>query len=452
MTHTTSHRRPALRRIAATFALLACMSVPATAQDLGVKAPPQRHPVLIRDVTVHPVSADVIASGWILFEGGVITGVGSGQPPRVPGDTEVIDGAGRHVYPGLIGANTVMGLMEIGSVRATIDYAETGSVTPEVRAAVSVNPDSTIIPVTRSNGILTVAVLPVGGVIPGRPSVIRMDGWTWEDLAIDPEAGLLINWPNVRPARFPGMRRSEAEQMERVRQSIQAIDDAFDEAAAYFAARTADSGTPVDIRLEAMRAVMEGGDPVFIRANAAEQIQSAVAWAARRGFPVVIVGGSDAAECTDLLLRHDVGVIVTGTHVLPSRRDNDYDECFTLPAKLEAAGVRWCLGTPGGSFLTPHERNLPYHAATAVAYGLDHDAALRSITLSAAELLGVGDRLGSLEADKAATLILTDGDPLEITTHVQRAFIDGREIDLANKQTALYEKYREKYRQLGLIP
>lgn len=423
----------------------------AMAQDLGIKAAPQKRPVVIHNAAIHPISAASIERGWLRFEDGVITGMGSGDAPSER-DAMRVDAEGRHVYPGLVGANTVMGLMEIGAVRATIDYAETGSVTPEVRAAVSVNPDSTIIPVTRSNGVLTVGVLPVGGVIPGRPSVIRMDGWTWEDLAIDSEAGLLINWPNVRPTRFRGMRRSEADQMERIREAIRAVDDLFDEAAAYFAARDADDTLPVDVRLESMREVVEGRDPVFVRANELDQIQSAVTWASGRGLDVVIIGGRDAGELLDLLRRHDVGVILTGTHRMPSRRDSDYDQAFRLPSLLEEAGVRWCLGTTGGSFQTPHERNLPYHAATAVAYGLSADAAMRSITVNAAELLGVGDQLGSLEAGKAATLIITDGNPLEITTSVEMAFIDGRAIDLKNKQSALYEKYREKYRQLDLIP
>ena len=236
-----------------------------------------------------------------------------------------------------------------------------------------------------------------------------------------------------------------------MREQVARIDSVFDDAVAYFASVGADANIADDLRYDGMRAVLDGGKPVFIRAGQREQIESAVLWSVGRGLRPVIVGGADAEECAELLKRHDVGVIITGTLSEPSRRDEAYDAPFTLPARLEAAGVKWCMAGPGGSFETPHERNLPYHAAMAVAYGLDHDRAIEAITLSAAELLGVSDRVGSLEVGKNATLIVTDGDPLEITTNVELAFIEGRAIDLGNKQTALAEKYREKYRQLGLI-
>ncbi len=419
------------------------------AQDLGIKAPPvQTAPVAIENATIHPVSGDPIEGGFLTFAEGKITGIGKGPAPRAAGGT-VVDASGKHVYPGLVGANTLTGLMEVGAARATIDYAEVGAITPEVRAAVAVNPDSTIIPVTRANGILTVGVLPMGGAIPGRVSVINLEGWTWEEMAVDDDAGVVVNWPNMRPMRGWFVTRSPEEQERDRREALAAIDQAFQAAAAYLNAKAADANTPTDLRWEAMRGVFERGDPVFVRADELEQIQSAVAWGVERGLKTVIVGGRDADLCVDLLKRHDVGVIVSGTLRTPKRVDSDYDECYRLPALLEQAGVRWCQASSGGPMDTPHERNLPYHAAMASAFGLSRDAALRSITLSAARMLGVGERLGSLEQGKDATLIITDGDPLEITTHVERAFITGREIDLTNKQRLLDKKYREKYRQIG---
>jgi imidazolonepropionase-like amidohydrolase len=421
------------------------------AQDLLTKAPPQAGPIALIGATVHPVSGPPIEDAMVSFVDGVIRDVGPRDSTPIPRGADVIDAAGLHVYPGLIGANTQMGLLEIGAVRATLDYNETGSVTPEVRAAVAVNPDTTIIPVTRSNGVLTVAVHPLGGTVPGRASIIRMDGWTVEGLTIEKDAGLVLNWPNVRPVSGWWVRTSEAEQREEIEQRLREIDGLFDQAEAYLAAREAEpEQTPMDLRWEAMRPVIEGEKRVIIRADELEQIQSAVRWAGERGLKTTILGGAHAPLCAEMLKRHDVRVIVTGTHRLPPQRDTAYDWSFTVPQQLEEAGVMWCLASRGGSFETPHERNLPYHAATAVAYGLDADAALRAITLSAAEVLDIDDRLGSIEPGKAATLILTDANPLEITTTVRRAWIDGREIDLGNKQTALAEKYREKYRQLGL--
>lgn len=430
----------------------AAVSGAAIAQDLGVPAPPQQLPIAIHNATIHPVSGPPIENGMIIIVNGKIAQVGRmGDQIFATNMTPVVvDAAGKHVYPGLVNPTTLIGLLEVGAVRATLDHSEVGAVTPEVRAAVAVNPDSTQIPVTRSNGVLTVGVMPEGGSITGRASVLRMDGWTWEGLTIADDAGLVINWPNVNPIRSRWMQQSDEEQMENMRRNLRVIEDAFSAAAAYAAARKADPSSPTSTRWESMLPTLDGQKPVFIRAQEAEQIRSAVSWAVDRGFKPVIVGGRDAARCVDLLKRHDVGVIITGVHRLPTRDDSFYDEPFTLPAELEAAGIRWALGASSTGY--GNDRNLPYHAATAVAYGLDHGAALRSITLSAAELLGVGDTLGSIEQGKAATLIITDGDPMEIATRVERAFIDGREIDLANKQTHLADKYRERYRQMGLIP
>ncbi|MEX2218191.1 MAG: amidohydrolase family protein [Phycisphaerales bacterium] len=467
-----------------------------SAQDLGIKAPPQSKPYLILNATIHPITARPM-EGWILLDLGEIQGLGMGQPPEqfrrmIPASAEVIEGKGKHVYPGLIAANTQLGLAEIAAVRASNDFREVGAVTPEVRAASSINPDSTLIPVTRSNGILTAAVFPEGGRIPGRVSVIRMDGWTWEEMSIVEDAGVAVEWPQMRPVAAAWMERSEAEQAEETRKAVAVIEDSFASARAYLDAREADPTLPVDLRWEAMRGVFPakegpegGGDAqgrtptgpadagardarvarqagvaapqgprppeirqkkVFITAQDVDQITAAVAWAVRSELKPVIVGGRDAPLVADLLKRHGVPVIITGTHSFPKRADSPYDDAFTLPARLAAAGIRFAIASADR---TAHERNLPYNAATAVAYGLAPEAALRSLTLDAAEIMGIENRHGALESRRPATVVLTDGDILEVTTNVERAWIDGREIDLSNKQTVLADKYREKYRQKG---
>jgi imidazolonepropionase-like amidohydrolase len=437
-----------------TLAAMACVSMLTSttgAQDLGVKAPPQDNPVILVG-TVHTVSNGTIENGMVMFDDGVITTVGDAemlQRMRLTEDVEVIElPEGMHIYPGLIGANTIVGLTEISSVRATLDYSEVGEFTPEARAIVSVNPDSTIIPVTRSAGIMTVGVLPQGGNITGRAAVIRMDGWTWEDLAIEQDAGLVVNWPSVRPSSAWWVTTPREEQIARAQRRLREIDEFFTSAASYLDAKAADESVPTDIRYDAMAPALRGEKPVYIRANEVQQIESAVEWASGRGLKAIIVGGRDAAMCADLLKAKDVGVIVDGVHRLPGDRDDFYDEPFTLPSRLEAAGVRWCLASGEE---TAHERNLAHNAGTAVAYGLDPEAGIRAITLSAAELLGVADRIGSIEEGKAATLIVTDGNPMEVTTQTWIAYIDGRRISLADKQKILTEKYLEKYRQLGLI-
>jgi len=428
----------------------ALLAASAPAQDLVPKAAPQAGPILIRYATVHTVSGGTLENAALLFEGGVIRAVGSDATAALGGSgAEVIDARGKHVYPGFVCVASTLGLAEIGSVDMTIDTSEAGSFNPEVYAAVAMNPDSWLIPVTRRNGVLTCGVMPQGGTVPGRLSVARLDGWTWEDMAIERDAGLLVSWPFIgsggggsRFRRGGGGGGDSEEQIAR-------IDALFDAGDAYLAARAADPRIKTDLRLEGLAPTLAGDTPVFIEATTVEQIESAVGWAARRGVRAVIVGGRDAGLCADLLKRHDVAVAVTGVHRMPHRRDLSYASTYELPAILEEAGVKWCLTMSARS--TSSARNLPYEAAAAVAFGLSRDAAVRSITLSAAECLGVGDRLGSLEAGKAATLFIADGDPLELSTRIEAAFIDGRRIDLRDKQTELDAKYREKYRQLGEI-
>ena len=189
--------------------------------------------------------------------------------------------------------------------------------------------------------------------------------------------------------------------------------------------------------------------PVYVRANGIREIEAAVDWAKRENVRMVLMGGADAWRVSDLLAANDIPVIITDIHRTPERRWEDYDDPFTLPMKLEKAGVSFCIATGGGGFGTAHIRNLPYHAAMAAAYGLPKEDALRSITLSAAEIMGVADRVGSLEVGKDATLIVTNGDPLEITTNVEMEFIEGRQIDLESRHTELYKKYQAKYEQLS---
>lgn len=423
---------------------------PAAAQSQQIPAPPQDHPVIIHSATVHTVSGDPIEDdGYIVFDKGVISDVGQGRPPQLPG-AEVIDAHGLHIYPGFIAADTTLGLVETQSVQVTVDTTELGRVTPEVRAAVAVNPDSSLIPVARSNGILTGMVFPRGGLVAGRCSTIRLDGWTWEQMAIDAEAGLVVNWPRTEPFTGFSFRRqqSEAEQRKQIAESLEEIERLFDDAIAYLQARESDPTQATDLRYEAMRSAISGEKPVFVRASSVGQIESAIAWAIRRGLRIVIVGGQEADKAIPLMLKHDVPVIIAGLHRLPRHRYEPYDSPFTLPARLHAAGVRFAIAS-GTS--PAHERNLNHNAATAVAFGLEWSEALRAVTLSAAEILGLGDTHGSIDVGKAATLIITQGDPLQITTDTLVAFIDGRRIDLGNRQETMHRKYREKYRQLGLL-
>ena len=246
------------------------------------------------------------------------------------------------------------------------------------------------------------------------------------------------------------MTRSAGEQRERIDENLAELSAFFDRLEAYAQAKSAGDVMAVDLGLEAAMMVLPGEDqrPVFVSADDVDQIASAVTFFVERGIRPVIRGGRDAPSVSSLLKAHDVPVIVSSVYTFPGRADKPHDDAFTLPARLEAAGIKWCLASGGGA---SNERNLSHQIAKAVAYGLEADAAIRAMTVSAAEILGIDERYGSLAAGKSGTLVVVDGDILEITSNVERAFIDGRELDLANKHTLLRDKYLEKYRQLGEI-
>jgi imidazolonepropionase-like amidohydrolase len=281
-------------------------------------------------------------------------------------------------------------------------------------------------------------------------AVLMMDGWTWEEMMLKAPCALYVNWPSMRIAKTPSGKPTEEEQRKSRQDALDEIANAFRDARAYMLAKRAEEqkGIPyhdVDARWEAMIPVLERKVPVVIRATEMHQIQAAVAWGVQENLRVIISGGYDAWRVADLLKKHNIPVLAGAIHRLPSRRFEEYDDPFTLPAKLHAAGIPFAVISGDEA---PHERSLPYQAAHAAAYGLPKEEALKSLTLSPAQIFGVADRVGSLEVGKDATLIVTTGDPLEIICDVSMAFIQGRNIDLSSKHTMLYEKYREKYRRL----
>ncbi|MCA9267168.1 MAG: amidohydrolase family protein [Planctomycetales bacterium] len=401
-------------------------------------------PLAIVGGVIHPVSGPAIARGALLIEGGKI--VALGRDVKLPENAEVIDATDKHVYPALFDACSNMGLIEINSVRGTVDHAETGQINPNVRAQVAVNPDSEIIPVTRSNGVLLAHVAPQGGLVAGQTAVLQLDGWTWEEMTLRGAVALHVNWPNMSPRSAWWEDKSNKEQVEQRDNQLAELEQALDDARSYQRARDAGGDQPFDSRWEAMRPVLTGELPLMVSADDLSQIQSAVAFAVRRQMKLIIYGGYDAPLCADLLKKHDVPVIVASVYRTPHRRSDPYDAPYTLPARLDKLGVKYCIAG-GARFGASNVRNLPYHAATAVAFGLDRDEALRAITLYPAEILGVADRVGSLEVGKDATLFIADGDPLQTPTQVEAAFIQGRKVDLQDKHKRLWEKYQQRYQR-----
>ena len=412
----------------------------------NIPAPPQAKPIALKGATIHPVSGPDIPSGTIVFDKGKITAIGADA--AVPAGAEVIDATGKHIYPGFISANSVLGLIEIGAARATVDIEETGAINPNARAASSINPDSELLPVARSNGILTVHAVPEGGLVSGQSAVIRMDGWTPEEMTVRSPAAMHLRWPHLTINRNPRAQKSVKDQQKDIDKAQKQIRDAFQTARAYWQARK--SGAPgfkSDLRWEALMPVFDGSLPLFVHAATAAQIEAALAWAKEMQLKIVLVGGNDAWRMAPQLKESDTPVIITLSTALPLRRDDGYDSQFSNAAKLHEAGVRFCIAMNGRNSEAPHERNLPYEASMAAAFGLPKEEALKAITLYPAQLLGVADQLGSLETGKAATLIVTNGDPLDFPTHIEAAYIDGRKIDLNNRQTRLRDKYLEKYRR-----
>jgi imidazolonepropionase-like amidohydrolase len=397
--------------------------------------------------TVHTVSGAVIPDGTVLVDGTRIAAVGTDV--AVPPDAERVDVSGLHVYPGLIAAQSVLGLVDVGSVRGSDDRNETGDLNPNARAQVALHTDSDPVPVTRANGVLTALSVTGGGVLSGTSVVWNLDGWTWEDMTVVADEALHIHWPSPAPARRWGPQRPEAERRKDYERKLEELRKAFGDARAYMKARDAmAAGGPfheADVRWEAMIPALERTMPVFIHADEYEQIEGALDFAKDESLRVVIVGGRDAPRLADRLAEARVPVIVYDVLAMPRRSWEPYDAAFTVAERLREAGVKYCIAGETASNL----RNLPYHAAMAAAYGLPHDEALRAVTLYPAQILGIDDRLGSIDPGKDANLIVTDGDPLDIRSHVVKEWIEGRRVSLETKHTRLYDHWRKRPRPDG---
>ena len=411
-----------------------------------VPGAPQDKPIALVGGTIHPVSGPAIRGGTLLFNQGRIIRIGKDLP--IPSNSEIINIQGKHVYPSLFDSMTNTGLVEVKAVRASVDEAETGTINPNVKAQVAVNPDSELIPVTRSNGVLLTLTAPRGGTLSGQAAVIQLDGWTWENMTLKAGVGMILNWPNMAAVSDWWVEKSAKQQIELREKTLKTLRETFAHAQAYREARDAGlENQPRDARWESMLPVLSGQQPIIIHANEIQQIQAAVAFANERRLKMILFGGYDAPRCAALLKQHDIPVIVGGVYRLPRKRHDPYDDAFTLPKRLQDTGIKFCISSYG-RFGAANVRNLPYHAAMAAAFGLTEEEAVRAITLSPAEILGVDDRVGSLQPGKDATLIITSDNPLETTSQVEIAFVQGRRVALNDRHKRLWRKYQQKYDQL----
>ncbi len=399
----------------------------------------QQLPILLKGGDLYTVSGGTLRATDMLFENGRITQIGHGLIP--PSGAEIIDITGQFVYPGIINAHTNLGLIEIGEARATNDLGERERNCAEVAAHIAYNPDSELLPTVRTNGITTALVVPTGQLITGRSSLMNLDGWTKEDAAERMIVGLHLNWPQVSVINAWWMEKSSEDQKKEMVENQAALRQIFADARAYQAAKQADPNLKMDLRWEAIRPILTGEQPLLVQADDYRQIEAAVNFASEMRVRMILTGGRESWKLTDLLKRKNVPVIYGPVMALPMRDDDEFDLPFRTPKLLAEAGVKFCIAT----FDTWNGRNLPFHAGYAVAMGLTPDDALRSITLSPAEILGVANDLGSLEVGKKATLIVSGGDIFdELSSKITRMFIEGRRVDLNNKQLELYNKYQAK--------
>ena len=422
--------------------------VPATlGAQVRMTVPPQSEPVALQGATIHTVTSGVIENGTILLENGLITAIGADVD--LPAGTRVVDATGKHIYPGLIDAFSTVGIAEIGAVGVSNDINELGDFNPNVRADVAVNAESRHIGTTRSAGVLTTLTTPGGGLVSGMSSALALEGWSWEEMSMQSAAALNVNWPNPNPRRFRGFGGfrfgQEREDPPSYAEQVQQLKDFFAEARAYRDAVAAGEEVRSDSRYLAMVPVIDGDIPVVIAADGAAQINDAITWAQEEGLRIVIRGGRDAIHVADRLVAEDIPVILTSTMAAPGRQYEAYDGAYSMPARLHEAGVRFAISGGSGSL---YSQRLPFEAGVAVAFGLPEEEALKAVTINPAQFLGLDDRVGSLEPGKQATFLITTGTPLDMTTDIEQAYIQGRELDMMDIQKYFFEKYMEKVRQM----
>ena len=409
--------------------------------------------ILFTDAIVHTVANGTITNGAVLVESNRITGVynftnGNSVHLVVPADATFVNLHRQHLYPGLIAANSELGLGEIDAVRATQDTTETGEgFTPEVESWIAVNPDSEMLPVARANGIAYFEPVPQGKIISGQSALLLMDGWTWEQMLVKKPVALHVFWPQLGLDTTPKERsgdpskwKSLEDQDKERRKKLRELDDFFQEARAYAKAKTSAKPPEKIPAWEAMLPFLRGDAPLVIHANEVRQIKSAVHWAATNHLKIALAGGRDAWMVANLLATNKVPVIYEHIFTQPSRDTDSYDAQFAAPEILRKAGVT-VMFSIGGTTAT---RNLPYTAAQAIAFGLPEDDALKALTLYPAQIFGVADRLGSIEVGKDATLFICDGNIFDLRANVKRMWIAGKEINLESRHTRLYEKYKNR--------
>lgn len=408
--------------------------------ELPAPAAVQQGKITLTHATIHLGNGQVLNNATISFENGKITFLAE-NPTFKTDETmgKAIDCTGKHIYPGIIAPNTKIGLDEIEAVRATNDFAEVGAFNPDARAIIAYNTDSRVTPTIRSNGVLYAQSAPQGGYIAGTSAVVQLDAWNWED-ALVKEDGIWMNWPGMFRRTGWWAEPGPYEMNKEYDKQVQTLKDYFSEARSYYQQGKHDK---TNLRFEAMKGLFDKSKKLYVNVDYVKEIQQVIAFADEYGIKLVISGGRDSYLLTDVLAEKNIPVILGTVHSLPNTNEDDVNQPYKTPGLLQKAGVLFCLSISEGFW---QERNLPFMAGTAAAHGLTPEEALSSITYNAAKILGVDSTIGTLEKGKMASLIVSTGDVLDMrTSNIELAFINGRQIDLGNKQKTLNEKYLKKY-------
>ena len=403
---------------------------------------------VLRGGTIHqPGKKEFVGTVVVEAASGRITHVvGANEKFDAPADARVVDCTGLHLYPGMIDAGTVLGLVEINSLPETNDSRDGGDFQPDLRASAGINPDSELIPVTRANGVTTVVTRPTGSLLPGQGALINLAGWVPAEMVVIDRLSLHIEYPGEPTFRgFGGPNvafENENNPAARFRreEKLTKLKELFETARRYDAAKKAGVLTKADPRLEALLPYVRGEKPVVFTADRKADILGALKLADELKVKPIISGGIEAWKVADELKQRDIPVIL-GPVMSVSRGTGDkYDASYTAAAKLQAAGVRFCIRSAGSN----NTRNLPYEAAMAIAYGLPPEEGLKAVTLYPAEILGVADRFGTIETGKRANLVIANGDVLQASTQVLSVFIEGKPYEPTSKQTRLFDKYQKR--------
>jgi len=403
-------------------------------------APKQIETITLTGATLHIGNGSVIENGYLTFSDGIITAIGQNN---MTAKGRTIDLDGQHIYPGIIAPVSSLGLVEIDAVRQSRDDDELGEYGPNIRSLIAYNAESQVVESMRPNGVLMAQITPQGGVFSGTSSIVQFDAWNWEDAAVKTDDGVHLRWPNTyRRGRWWMGEDRGWKPNKNYKTQIQTITDYFDRTKAYIS----EQPEVPNQSLEALIGTLDGSKKVFVYADGVREIMDAVSELKQHGVSeIVLVGGYQADQIIPFLKRHDIPILLDRVHSLPRQQDDDYDKPFRLPAILSNAGLTVGLNARG-SMERMSTRNLPFYAGHAAGFGLTSEQALQLVTSNTANILGIGERYGTLQIGKSATLFVSRGDALDMSTNqLTHAFIDGRSISLETHQTELYQRYSKKY-------